>query len=90
MLYNLAGKETVHQHYGTRAAVLAGDFMFAQSSCAQSSWYLANLENIEIIKLISSVGLLLHSVYPSIYSPVYNLGVLALCYILFNFKKSCN
>ncbi|XP_065861647.1 solanesyl diphosphate synthase 1, chloroplastic-like isoform X2 [Euphorbia lathyris] len=44
------GKETVHQQYGTRVAVLAGDFMFAQSS-----WYLANLENIEVIKLISQV-----------------------------------
>ncbi|KDP30515.1 hypothetical protein JCGZ_16693 [Jatropha curcas] len=44
------GKETVHQLYGTRVAVLAGDFMFAQSS-----WYLANLESIEVIKLISQV-----------------------------------
>ncbi|KAG9149132.1 hypothetical protein Leryth_010722 [Lithospermum erythrorhizon] len=44
------GKETVHQLYGTRIAVLAGDFMFAQSS-----WYLANLENLEVIKLISQV-----------------------------------
>ncbi|KAI3716211.1 hypothetical protein L6452_23388 [Arctium lappa] len=44
------GKETVHQIYGTRVAVLAGDFMFAQSS-----WYLANLENLEVIKLISQV-----------------------------------
>ncbi|CAL9193484.1 unnamed protein product [Musa hybrid cultivar] len=44
------GKETIHQTYGTRVAVLAGDFMFAQSS-----WYLANLENIEVIKLISQV-----------------------------------
>lgn len=44
------GKQTVHQLYGTRVAVLAGDFMFAQSS-----WYLANLENIEVIKLISQV-----------------------------------
>ncbi|MCH95501.1 solanesyl diphosphate synthase 2 chloroplastic-like, partial [Trifolium medium] len=43
-------KETVHQMFGTRVAVLAGDFMFAQSS-----WYLANLENIEVIKLISQV-----------------------------------
>ncbi|KAK6946581.1 Polyprenyl synthetase [Dillenia turbinata] len=43
-------KETVHQLYGTRVAVLAGDFMFAQSS-----WYLANLENLEVIKLISQV-----------------------------------
>ena len=34
----------------TRVAVLAGDFMFAQSS-----WFLANLENIEVIKLISQV-----------------------------------
>ncbi|KAK4398268.1 Solanesyl diphosphate synthase 1, chloroplastic [Sesamum angolense] len=45
-----SGKETVHQLYGTRVAVLAGDFMFAQSS-----WYLANLENLEVIKLISQV-----------------------------------
>uniref|UniRef100_A0A6V7PU76 all-trans-nonaprenyl-diphosphate synthase [geranyl-diphosphate specific] n=1 Tax=Ananas comosus var. bracteatus TaxID=296719 RepID=A0A6V7PU76_ANACO len=44
------GKETIHQCYGTRVAVLAGDFMFAQSS-----WYLANLENLEVIKLISQV-----------------------------------
>lgn len=44
------GKKTVHQIFGTRVAVLAGDFMFAQSS-----WYLANLENIEVIKLISQV-----------------------------------
>ncbi|XP_024515023.1 probable solanesyl-diphosphate synthase 3, chloroplastic isoform X1 [Selaginella moellendorffii] len=44
------GKETVHQLYGTRIAVLAGDFMFAQSS-----WYLANLDNLEVIKLISQV-----------------------------------
>ncbi|XXG67755.1 hypothetical protein AAC387_Pa06g1023 [Persea americana] len=44
------GKETIHQMYGTRVAVLAGDFMFAQSS-----WYLANLENLEVIKLISQV-----------------------------------
>ncbi|KAL1817957.1 hypothetical protein ACET3Z_020531 [Daucus carota] len=44
------GQETVHQLYGTRVAVLAGDFMFAQSS-----WYLANLENLDVIKLISQV-----------------------------------
>ncbi|KAJ6800818.1 putative solanesyl-diphosphate synthase 3, chloroplastic [Iris pallida] len=44
------GKETIHQLYGTRVAILAGDFMFAQSS-----WYLANLENLEVIKLISQV-----------------------------------
>ncbi|GAV78682.1 polyprenyl_synt domain-containing protein [Cephalotus follicularis] len=44
------GKDTVHQLYGTRVAVLAGDYMFAQSS-----WYLANLENLEVIKLISQV-----------------------------------
>ncbi|KAH9779484.1 Solanesyl diphosphate synthase 2 [Citrus sinensis] len=47
---SFAGQETVHQLYGTRVAVLAGDFMFAQSS-----WYLANLENLEVIKLISQV-----------------------------------
>uniref|UniRef100_A0A1J3IMH1 all-trans-nonaprenyl-diphosphate synthase [geranylgeranyl-diphosphatespecific] n=1 Tax=Noccaea caerulescens TaxID=107243 RepID=A0A1J3IMH1_NOCCA len=44
------GKETVHELFGTRVAVLAGDFMFAQAS-----WYLANLENLEVIKLISQV-----------------------------------
>lgn len=44
------GKETINQLYGTRVAVLAGDFLFAQSS-----WYLANLENLEVIKLISQV-----------------------------------
>ncbi|GMP53398.1 hypothetical protein CsSME_00018857 [Camellia sinensis var. sinensis] len=42
------GKEAVHQLFGTRVAVLARDFMFAQSS-----WYLANLENLDVIKLIS-------------------------------------
>ncbi|KAF3607482.1 hypothetical protein DY000_02045603 [Brassica cretica] len=44
------GKETVHELFGTRVAVLAGDFMFAQAS-----WYLANLENLEVIKLISQI-----------------------------------
>ncbi|KAL0906511.1 hypothetical protein M5K25_025009 [Dendrobium thyrsiflorum] len=44
------GKKTIHQIYGTRVAVLAGDFMFAHSS-----WYLANLENLDVIKLISQV-----------------------------------
>lgn len=36
--------------YGTRVAVLVGDFLFAQSS-----WFLANLDNLEVIKLISQV-----------------------------------
>eukprot|EP00210_Caulerpa_lentillifera_P002348 g2253.t1 len=44
------GKATVNKLYGTRVAVLVGDFLFAQSS-----WYLANLENLEVIKLISQV-----------------------------------
>lgn len=46
----IAGKETAHELFGTRVAVLAGDFMFAQAS-----WYLANLENLQVIKLISQV-----------------------------------
>jgi len=29
---------------------LAGDFLFAQSS-----WYLANLDNLEVVKLLSEV-----------------------------------
>lgn len=44
------GKATVNSLYGTRVAVLAGDFLFAQSS-----WFLANLDNLEVIKLISQV-----------------------------------
>eukprot|EP00239_Pterosperma_sp_CCMP1384_P002816 CAMPEP_0197846886 /NCGR_PEP_ID=MMETSP1438-20131217/4697_1 /TAXON_ID=1461541 /ORGANISM="Pterosperma sp., Strain CCMP1384" /LENGTH=429 /DNA_ID=CAMNT_0043458667 /DNA_START=86 /DNA_END=1375 /DNA_ORIENTATION=+ len=44
------GASTINSTYGTRTAVLAGDFLFAQSS-----WYLANLDNLEVIKLISQV-----------------------------------
>ncbi|KAL2636063.1 hypothetical protein R1flu_007542 [Riccia fluitans] len=44
------GKKTVHTMFGTRVAILAGDFLFAQSS-----WYLANLDNMEVMKLISQV-----------------------------------
>lgn len=44
------GKQTVNSLFGTRVAVLAGDFLFAQSS-----WFLANLDNMEVIKLISQV-----------------------------------
>merc|ERR1739848_909238 len=46
----MGGNSTVHSMYGTRVAVLAGDFLFAQSS-----WFLANLNNLEVIKLISQV-----------------------------------
>lgn len=41
---------TVHSRFGNRVAVLAGDFLFAQSS-----WYLANLDNLEVVKLLSEV-----------------------------------
>lgn len=44
------GIPTVHRRFSTQVAVLAGDYLFAQSS-----WYLANLENIEVIKLLSEV-----------------------------------
>uniref|UniRef100_A0A383WLT2 Solanesyl diphosphate synthase n=1 Tax=Tetradesmus obliquus TaxID=3088 RepID=A0A383WLT2_TETOB len=44
------GKQTVNTMFGTRVAVLAGDFLFAQAS-----WLIANLENLEVIKLISKV-----------------------------------
>ena len=44
------GCATVNSTYGSRLAVLVGDFLFAQSS-----WALANLENMEVIKLISQV-----------------------------------
>lgn len=41
---------TVNTLFGNRIAVLAGDFLFAQSS-----WYLANLDNLEVVKLLSEV-----------------------------------
>jgi all-trans-nonaprenyl-diphosphate synthase len=42
--------QTVNRIFGNRIAVLAGDFLFAQSS-----WYLANLDNLEVVKLLSEV-----------------------------------
>lgn len=44
------GVPTVHSLFNNRVAVLAGDFLFAQSS-----WYLANLDNLEVVKLLSQV-----------------------------------
>ena len=44
------GVTTVHNLFNTTIAVLAGDFLFAQSS-----WYLANIENLEVVKAISKV-----------------------------------
>ncbi len=44
------GVATVHSRFGNRVAVLAGDFLFAQSS-----WYLANLDHLEVVKLLSEV-----------------------------------
>ena len=44
------GVETVHSRFNTRVAVLAGDFLFAQSS-----WHLANLDNVDVVKLLSRV-----------------------------------
>ncbi|MEC4982723.1 MAG: solanesyl diphosphate synthase [Oscillatoria sp. PMC 1068.18] len=41
---------TVNSRFGNRIAVLAGDFLFAQSS-----WYLANLDNLLVVKLLSEV-----------------------------------
>nr|YP_009392906.1 prenyl transferase [Caloglossa intermedia]ARW61468.1 prenyl transferase [Caloglossa intermedia] len=44
------GIDTVHNIFNTKVAVLAGDFLFAQSS-----WYLANMNNLEVVKIISKV-----------------------------------
>ncbi|MGC1249027.1 MAG: solanesyl diphosphate synthase [Spirulinaceae cyanobacterium] len=41
---------TVNSVFDNRIAVLAGDFLFAQSS-----WYLANLDNLAVVKLLSEV-----------------------------------
>lgn len=44
------GVITVHNVFTTKIAVLAGDFLFAQSS-----WYLANIGNLAVVKAISKV-----------------------------------
>ncbi|MGB7442905.1 MAG: solanesyl diphosphate synthase [Coleofasciculaceae cyanobacterium] len=41
---------TVNSLFNNRIAVLAGDFLFGQSA-----WYLANLDNLEVVKLLSEV-----------------------------------
>ncbi len=41
---------TVNSLFNNRIAVLAGDFLFGQSA-----WYLANLDNLEVVKLLSQV-----------------------------------
>ncbi|MBF2004157.1 solanesyl diphosphate synthase [Chlorogloeopsis fritschii PCC 6912] len=44
------GVATVNSLFNNKVAVLAGDFFFAQAS-----WYLANLDNLEVVKLLSEV-----------------------------------
>lgn len=44
------GVPTVHSSFTNRVAVLAGDFLFAQSS-----WHLANLDDLTVVKLLSRV-----------------------------------
>ena len=44
------GIDTVNQKFNNKIAILAGDFLFAQSS-----WYLANLNNLTVVKLISKI-----------------------------------
>ena len=44
------GMKTVHNTFNVKIAILAGDFLFAQSS-----WYLANLGQLNVVKIISKV-----------------------------------
>nr|YP_010728772.1 prenyl transferase [Lithothamnion corallioides]WEA77012.1 prenyl transferase [Lithothamnion corallioides] len=44
------GLGTVNSKFNNKVAVLAGDFLFAQAS-----WYLANLNDLEVVKIISKV-----------------------------------
>nr|YP_010338053.1 prenyl transferase [Erythrolobus coxiae]UNJ17638.1 prenyl transferase [Erythrolobus coxiae] len=44
------GVITVHNNFNIKVAVLAGDYLFAQSS-----WYLANLDQLDVVKNISKV-----------------------------------
>lgn len=41
---------TVNNLFDNRVAILAGDYLFAQAS-----WYLANLDNLAVVKLLSEV-----------------------------------
>ena len=44
------GSGTVNSKFSNKIAILAGDFLFAQSS-----WYLANLNNLKVVKIISKI-----------------------------------
>ncbi len=44
------GIPSAHSLFGNRIAIQVGDFLFAQAS-----WYLANLDNLEVVKLLSEV-----------------------------------
>jgi all-trans-nonaprenyl-diphosphate synthase len=44
------GIPTVHSLFGNKVAILAGDFLFGQAS-----WYIANLDSLEVVKLLSQV-----------------------------------
>nr|WDA99936.1 prenyl transferase [Cyanidium sp. THAL103] len=44
------GSSTVNKIYNNQIAILAGDFLFAQSS-----WYIANINNLQVVKNISKV-----------------------------------
>jgi len=44
------GINTIHHEFSNKIAILAGDFLFAQSS-----WYLANLGNLSVVQTISKV-----------------------------------
>ena len=44
------GLGTVNSKFSNKIAILAGDFLFAQSS-----WYLANLNNLNVVKIISKI-----------------------------------
>nr|YP_009654384.1 prenyl transferase [Pleurostichidium falkenbergii]QCH39671.1 prenyl transferase [Pleurostichidium falkenbergii] len=44
------GIDAVHTIFNNKVAILAGDFLFAQSS-----WYLANLNNLSVVKTISKI-----------------------------------
>ena len=54
------GVDTVHSRFDARVAVLAGDFLFAQAS-----WHLANLDDLDVVKLLSRVIMDLCLLYTS-------------------------
>ena len=81
-----AGKTTVNSLYGTRVAVLAGDFLFAQSS-----WYLANLDNLEVrLQPTVNTCIMQHTVSPNGYTCKLSRWYCCILHLLSGMRQVCS